>query len=218
MFKAVLRRREGHSTAGGRLSRYSAGQRRGVKWRPGCIKSARVHGQYPVAKMRLRALERLYGPLGVTQAVLAVLSAIVAGLLKASPPDVKQHLGDNAAGVVIWFQTQAYWTVPSMVLVVGILQLVRTRLGNPRQWKVVQFALDQFRSRIFDDVRDARDNQHRVTLFKRVRWCWCFRKYPWSGWLVPVARSGYTSQHSSSIFRAKESGDDVEGGRRSSLG
>ncbi|TQO77384.1 hypothetical protein FLM06_16300 [Vibrio cholerae] len=93
--------------------------------------------------------------------------------------------------------------------------------------KCLEKKLDVIKEWLFcDDSNDYNDN-HRVTLFKykRTYWgllskkrYWCFKYFPWSlsrhpfsGWLVPIARSGYTGQKAKAVFWAPDDGLSSEG-------
>jgi hypothetical protein len=95
-------------------------------------------------------------------------------------------------------------------------------IGPPWIWAAIQAIFDEFRERCF--VLDAKDpvHYHRVTLFQHVRawrlwkfwlcvWSWRKGHYPWSGWLVAVARSGHTTKRCESRFLAPDNADHAEG-------
>ena len=93
--------------------------------------------------------------------------------------------------------------------------------------KCLQAKLDALRDWLCCNIDGDLDDNHRVTLFQhkstyfglilRPRyWAvkyfpWSWNKNPWSGWLVPVARSGYTGQKARSVFWAPDSGRKAEG-------
>ncbi|EJE4179057.1 GAF domain-containing protein (plasmid) [Vibrio parahaemolyticus] len=93
--------------------------------------------------------------------------------------------------------------------------------------KCLQAKLNSLRGWLCCDIAGDIDDNHRVTLFKhkktyfgllfrRKYWAtryfpWTLKKHPWSGWLVPVARSGYTGQNSRSVFWAPDNGNRAEG-------
>jgi hypothetical protein len=52
---------------------------------------------------------------------------------------------------------------------------------------------------------------HRVTLFRYKKWRLCWRMWPWSGWLVPVVRSGHTTLNHRTCFLAPDDADKTEG-------
>lgn len=92
--------------------------------------------------------------------------------------------------------------------------------------RIVQDALDNFRNKTFRDVpeNEPPDN-NRVTLFEyrecqfavssrrgwfRV-WPWGWGRWPWSGWLIVVARSGHLSKTATSAFLAPDNPAHAEG-------
>ncbi|WP_318513499.1 hypothetical protein [Photobacterium leiognathi] len=93
--------------------------------------------------------------------------------------------------------------------------------------KCLQVKLDTLRDWLCCDINGDLDDNHRVTLFqykstyfgllfRRKYWQtkyfpWTATKHPWSGWLVPIARSGYTNQKARSVFWAPDSGRKAEG-------
>jgi len=87
----------------------------------------------------------------------------------------------------------------------------RRAVGPPWIWDAIHSNLDSFRDYAFPDQQGDMLHEHRVTLFKYVRWHWCFKKWPWSGWLVPVERSGFTTRRTSAAFRAPDDANEVEG-------
>lgn len=101
--------------------------------------------------------------------------------------------------------------VPLCILLVPVVMGFRKMIGGSRVWGLVHSVLDDLRGDLFGRSKDDRLHANRVTLFKYVKWAWCFRKWPWSGWLVPVERSGHTTRRTRSIFMAPDDGDRVEG-------
>lgn len=120
------------------------------------------------------------------------------------------------------------WSLLLYTLVIAMLiyaPLAR-RVGDPWVWEKIQYLIDAMRDRFWEDIEAARMDEHRVTLFQRKSFVLFFRRpgasmlwpygqgcYPWSGWLVPVLRSGHTAQVSRSIFLAPSGGTShkVEG-------
>lgn len=100
------------------------------------------------------------------------------------------------------------------------------KAGDPWIWEKIQYLIDGMRDRLWEDLESARMDEHRVTLFQRksfvlflmkpgasILWPYGLGCFPWSGWLVPVLRSGHTAQASRSIFLAPSGGTShkVEG-------
>ena len=102
--------------------------------------------------------------------------------------------------------------LPILMAVSFVAAAVMRRIGNPWVWTTVKGLLDQFRELVFRD-RAAGDHQHahRATLFKHVRIRFCLRRWPWSGWLIPVERSGYTTRKCKVAFLAPDGGGNAEG-------
>lgn len=99
-------------------------------------------------------------------------------------------------------------------------------IGPPWVWATIHSILNEFREHAFRaETTGDPLHYHRVTLFKHVRmkwwlsheswrsrfWPWGKGRYPWSGWLVPVARSGHTTKSSSTVFLAPDDADHAEG-------
>lgn len=87
--------------------------------------------------------------------------------------------------------------------------------GDPWVWEKIQYLVNGIDEKVFQDLTRDRENRHRVTLFQRKQfvlfvrrpgssWFWPYgeKGHPWSGWLVPVLRSGHTAQNTRSIFYA----------------
>jgi len=93
-------------------------------------------------------------------------------------------------------QDWALLVIPLAVLA-GVSKLLRERLGAPWAWELVKDVLDSIRNLTFagEPPHDPAEF-HRATLFKRQRICFtkaclALRRWPWSGWLVSVERSGH---------------------------
>jgi hypothetical protein len=88
-------------------------------------------------------------------------------------------------------------TAPVMIVAgaVGILalSLIGKRASDARLWRVIHKHLDDFQEASCDEF--IADHRHKVTLFEHRSWYWCWRGLRWNtpfwtGWLVPVERSG----------------------------
>lgn len=94
-------------------------------------------------------------------------------------------------------------------------------IGPPWIWKAIQGIFDEFRERAFR-LSGEPVHYNRVTLFEYVRcwrlwgfwacpWRWRLGRFPWSGWLIPVARSGHTTKSCGVSFLAPDDADRAEG-------
>ena len=113
-------------------------------------------------------------------------------------------------------------------IIVGVLLYATGFIGrmirSPKDWNVIQYILDKAQKIAYPENTEDPMHHHRVTLFRRqrwawvdhhtrsecsrlTRWCWPWGKLrPWSGWLVPVQRSGHTSKKTKTRFAAQENG------------
>jgi hypothetical protein len=147
------------------------------------------------------------------QILAGFLVVVVGGIQRANEKSIEEFrshwvLGADIAGGA---QTAAWWLLPLLIIVSGVLGLLRKLIGPPWLWHTVHSYLDTFRDEAFEVGPDDDLHHHRVTLFRHVGWCWRFAKWPWSGWLVPVERSGHTTQSSISVFKAPDDADNAEG-------
>ncbi len=102
----------------------------------------------------------------------------------------------------------------------GLIQF----LGPPWVWDSVRETLNRIRDRAFTGIDGDPTHHHRVTLFRR-KWCWyppsparhrfwswgigtLGPRGPWSGWMVPVMRSGHTTRQCWTVYLASDR--DVE--------
>lgn len=149
---------------------------------------------------------------GVLRGVRAVLSAGVvfcSAILQA--PQSKHPIW----GLVVDTVHQWGWAVILAGTVVGTWLLTAwiNRAGSPKLRRVLDEVLSQFRDNLFGSARGDHAD-HRVTLFahKHPWWAGALRKkWPWHGWLIPVARPGHTSQKSHTRFMAPDEASLAEG-------
>jgi len=122
---------------------------------------------------------------------------------------------------IVWMQTRQAW-VPLATLLTGAAKLGADKIGPRWIHEQLQAIVDSLRDASF--TQRARSNSpvhhHRVTVF---RWCYCWRlccwgrkingkrRWPWTGWLVPIARSGHTTKSTNTVFVAPDDADNAEG-------
>lgn len=122
---------------------------------------------------------------------------------------------------VVGLGQEFVWVLPVLGVVGLVAKLVCDYVGPPWVWEAVQKIIDRFAEKSFETAPGAAVHEYRVTLFRRTwalalpwrcrqragsRWRW-----PWSGWLVPVVRSGFTTQNTGTIFLAPDDADNAEG-------
>jgi hypothetical protein len=152
--------------------------------------------------------------LNVVSIVSSFFVALIGGFLKVEP---KEYEGWQFIQTILTrTQKSAWWTIPTLTIVAALAQFIKSRIGSSSKWRTVQYLLDQYKDAIFEKHATAKDDPehfHRVTLFKHVKWRWGVCRWPWTEWMVPVARSGHTT-HSRHIrrFRAPANyPDEAEG-------
>ena len=108
-------------------------------------------------------------------------------------------------------QKVSWWTVPVLYFSNILFQAGAKSISPPWVWNTIHSILDQLQVHAFRGIQGELQQSNRVTLFKHVGWRWALCKWPWSGWLVPVERSGYTTRKTNTAFRAPDDGDKAEG-------
>jgi hypothetical protein len=161
--------------------------------------------------MKYGYLESVYERLGWLQGLLSVFSVIVPALLKADPDQIKNIFGDSIKNTVIYIQQNTWWIILILLTAIFLIDRYRKIIGNPKDWGIIQYWLNDLREKVFSNCLDEELHHHRITLFKHCKFYFCNRKWPWSGWLIPVIRSGHTTQKSNSYFMAPDQADKVEG-------
>ena len=127
---------------------------------------------------------------------------------------------------IAWLNRWGTVALPTLPVLLVLGHWTCHIIGPPWVWGAIHAVLNEFREHAFHatGVRDPL-HYHRVTLFRfcRCRWlfplhswrsvCWPWGvgRWPWSGWLVPVARSGHTTKTRSTIFLAPDDADCAEG-------
>ena len=161
--------------------------------------------------MKGRSLSRRYIYLGRVKVVLGTFGAVIPATLKADTISVKAYLGDFVAHMVGVAQAWAWLATPTFLLLAAFTGFLQKRYGDPAMWSIVHNMLDDFRSKVFSDAGSDYQHHDRVTLFKHTQWAFVLTCWPWDGWLLPVERSGHTTQSSRAIFRAPDDPDHCEG-------
>ena len=124
------------------------------------------------------------------------------------------HWPEGILGIVVSLKDYSLMLY-GLIVVLFFYSLLAQRAGDPWIREKIQYLIDGVRDRLYEDFGTDRLDEHRVTLFKRTGFAWKIRRpgsrkywpygagyFPWSGWLMPVLRSGHTAQTSSSAFLA----------------
>lgn len=173
--------------------------------------------------MRRQALRWcLYWVSAAALTLTVVLSPVLAWLKTADVNDVYGHskiLGDLVSSI----QPHAFWLLLAITITAALSKVLSLWVGRPWVWDAIDAILNSTRDVVFQ-IKDKEhpNDYYRVTLFKYMRfkfWIWPWRGLtpwggsPFAGWLVPVARSGYMTLNTNTIFRVPRDGIDggVEG-------
>ena len=162
--------------------------------------------------LRLDWSEKFDKWLNLVSGVSPIIVATVGAVLKIEDGYFKSPI---FLAIISSVRNRAWWII-LLFSVIGILaQVIRARIGTPVVWQTVQYLLDQYREELFErgnsGVNDPRFF-HRITLFKHVKWHWGFVRWPWSGWMIPVARSGHkTRSRIAKFFASSDAPDKAEG-------
>lgn len=108
-----------------------------------------------------------------------------------------------ASGFLAFNQSWAKYSIPFTSGVAAVATYLRTHFGTDSTWSLVTGVIEEYKRSLFDGqvgYENDPDYFTRVTLYKYVSWRWALCYYPWTGWMVPVARGGHTT-HSYRISR-----------------
>jgi hypothetical protein len=149
-------------------------------------------------------------------------SALLGPLLRADIEKAGQWL-PILGKCLDWVQESGWWLVLGLALTIASAKVACSLIGQPWVWQALHSILDEFQKNAFRIEGNDPLHYHRVTLFRRVRfrwllrprrsrwWPWGTKRMPWSGWLVPVLRSGHTTQRTDAAFLAPDDADNAEG-------
>ena len=148
----------------------------------------------------------IYRAFSVLQWIAGIGLACFAAATKAEPKNWVW-----AATSLAWLQDTAWLFIPLFTVGLGLIQILRSATGPPWIWQHVHYLLDTFRQHVFKKQRGTPLHYNRVTLFRYVRFRCALCRWPWSGWLIPVERSGHTTQRSRTAFLVPDNADRVQG-------
>lgn len=148
-------------------------------------------------------------PLKFAIGLSTFIVGIVAALLKVSTYDTQKI--PFVSAIVTHCHNNAWWIILTFTIIGFLAKYGSTHIGSPDIWQLVQYLLDQYREEMFgkdEETKEEPEHFHRVTLYK-YDWCrWALVMWPWSGWVVPVARSGSTTKTKIPCFRASRNEPD----------
>jgi hypothetical protein len=159
--------------------------------------------------LRLDWSEKFDNSLNIISVACPIVATVIGAILKIENGYFENpHL----LAIISAIRNRAWWLILLFSLIGILSQLIRSRIGTNVVWQTVQYLLDQYREELFGSKDDQAQFFHRITLFKHVKWHWGLVRWPWSGWMIPVARSGNKTRKYIAKFRASsDDPDNAEG-------
>lgn len=157
---------------------------------------------------RRRRWRWLYGLMSVLLWLVVFAVALIGGALKANP---KKATFAPIASFLTGVQDSAWYLLPVLAGVSTALKFGTSTVGSPWLWDAVHVALNELRDCAFESFKDEPVHYHRATLFKKKTGP-SFRTKHWrTARLVPIERSGHTTQRTSVLFLIPDDADHAEG-------
>ena len=147
----------------------------------------------------------VYRACSILYPIAGIVLATVVASTKADPSRWRL-----LSEILEWLQQTAWVTTPSLAIVLILTPVIRTMISPPWVWDTVHHLLDRFQEYVFEKESGPL-HHHRVTLLKYTRLRLRLCRWPWSGWLVPVERSGHTTRRNRTTFLAPDDADQAEG-------
>jgi hypothetical protein len=168
--------------------------------------------KYDSTQMRRHGLRaKVYPSIAVAGWVFGLAATLIGAFAKADTSKIPTALA-MFAPMVGAVQTRAWFLVPVLAMLTGISALTRKHVGEPWIWGAIHHMVDSYRDYVFVDSKKDNLHHHRVTLFRYYHW-WqypCCMKIPFGGRLIPVARSGHTTQKSNIAFLVPDDAEKAE--------
>ncbi len=169
--------------------------------------------------MRRLSFSRLLHRCGWLGQYVALIAATTLGSAqKAGKPET---FSSPFWGSLVKFGQDYVWLIPVLGLLGLASKIVCDYVGQPWVWDAVHKVIDKFAEKAFEATPGAGVHENRVTLFRHT---WAFTlpwrgkrrpgsrwRWPWSGWLVPVVRSGHATQNTTTLFLAPDDAYNAEG-------
>src|SRR5436853_112334 len=137
------------------------------------------------------AWHRIYGFLIGLKWCLGVAVATMGIAIKFDRSD--SSYGPILSPALSWLHSNAVFLL-IFSLFYGFVELVIRGIGPPWIKDHVHNILDQVQAFTLCERSTSELHHHKITLFRHHRWYLCWQGLPWTGWLVPVIRSGHGGQ------------------------
>jgi hypothetical protein len=122
-----------------------------------------------------------------------LLIAFSAALLKFDPETFTWPIVQDILTANRWV---AWWLIPVLTLLGSLAGLSKQHVGHKSTWSGVNTLLEEFRNSVFkgrEGFNNRANHHERVTLYKFRKFRIAFCLWPFTGWMVPVARTGHAT-------------------------
>ena len=159
--------------------------------------------RHPILSIILKSIH-------VLSLAIAAIGAYLLRFASAEP------LSSSIVGTIARFFDQYSWVLVVLPGIAWVANHFSNKLRTNWLLSVIQSVLTQFCDQMFGALGGGKD-EHRATLFVHQKFAlwrtlpWRMDRHPWSGWLVPVARSGHATQIVRSRFLAPDKAARAEG-------
>ena len=163
-------------------------------------------------QQRVEVRTIVYRVVSVLAWFFGVAGAMVGAIARADTSKIPARFAWLAGGIAA-IQGVTWILFPSLALGTAALIFIRKQIGEPWVWNAIHDFLDGYRSYAFLTLSQDPLHHHRVTLFRR-RPAWhprCLFRFPIGAKLLPVARSGHTTQRSAAAFAVPDDADRAQG-------
>lgn len=153
----------------------------------------------------------------------AFMTPLIGWALKVDPTNNTNDMPPPLLWLVEKIHAWGWLLLIGLGITTGLMKLLAHAAGELWARRGVEALLDELQKRGFNNANGDPLHHHRVTLFKykpwtlwmtprRARfWPWGKGRWPWSGWLTPVMRSGHASQKVTATFLVPDDADSAEG-------
>jgi hypothetical protein len=161
-----------------------------------------------------------------------VAGIVAAGLTVLASKDPTKYQGWPSIQYTVAFGKENAALAVGLAVYVGVANFACKKIGPPWAWKAIKHIIDRFQKQVIKGSVRPKIDEHRITLFKFVRWN--FHLKDWLSlkdrcglnrrlnikdlrtlrWFKPVTRSGHVTQNLTTrfpLFEIKTRGEGVIG-------
>lgn len=161
---------------------------------------------------RIGIIKRFLFSLGDWIYVTAVIIYTGLGTILSIDHTNNNFADKPVAALILKFAHSNALTLMGFISVVVFVAWCVRKGTNPWVLDKIQFILDQYQEKCFQDQTNDPKDHHRVTLFRRKRCLWGNKGHRlFSLYLVPYLRSNHLAQRSGTKFLISDNSDQTEG-------